>query len=104
MTVPAPLSLVEQMAATTARLRADRLARESDRAAPPRRESITPGADDEPETRYYQPLPYHHGYRPGARPPHYWPPLREPDLRTDRDRRRDAMEGPWFVPKRLPGP
>lgn len=100
-TVPAAGDLVAQMAATTARLRADRLAREADRAPPPPRDPVPTYAHDEPEARYYLPLPYRHGYRPERRD--HERPRREPDLRNERDRRRDEMDGTWYVPQRLPG-
>ncbi|MDY0070328.1 MAG: DUF4124 domain-containing protein [Porticoccaceae bacterium] len=100
-TVPARGDLVEQMAATTARLKADRLAREADRAPPPRRAQTQAPESDGPEARYYHPLPYRHGYRPERRD--HERPRREPDLRNERDRRRDEMDGSWYVPKRLPG-
>lgn len=102
VSVPDTTSLVEQMAATTARLKEDRLEREKERQPDPRPQpSYYPQPPQEPQS-YRHPWPW--GYvAPPHRGKHHRPPQREaPDLRNERDRRRDERQGTWYVPKRLP--
>ncbi len=101
--IPDSRQLMEDMAATTERLREDRLRREARRAP-------SPGSTDpderieqypSPSPLWYPPGPWRHGYRPDrSRDQQQHQP---PDTRSERDRRRDDMEGTWYIPRRLPG-
>jgi len=112
LAVPAPVSvpdsrqLLADMAATTERLREDRLRRSEERAPKPSQAlPATAQHYSQPAPAWYYPGPYRHGYH-GGHPwnhhPHRDHQKREPDPRTERDRRRDDMRGTWVIPRQLP--
>lgn len=104
VTVPDTASLVEQMAATTKRLQDDRLEREKARQPAPKPQPIYYPQPEQKRQYHSQPWPWGYDappYRQDHR--HRQRPQREPpDLRNERDRNRDAKEGTWYVPQRLP--
>ena len=114
LAVPPPVSapnsqqLIADMIATTERLREDRLRRTKERAPKPSRPdpAAAEQAPRQPVQGWHYPGPYRHGYHvvpPRHRQPDYQYPRREPDTRSERDRRRDAMGGTWYIPRQLPG-
>ena len=107
VSVPDSQQLIADMAATTERLRQDRLRRTEERA--PTSSPILPAEagrySSQTRQAWYYPGPYRHGYPRG---PAWHPPDRsqqkpQPDTRTERDRRRADMEGTWVIPRQLPG-
>lgn len=104
VTLPDTESLLAQMAATTERLKADRLEREAARQprSPP---AVTRDYPQSEPQRQYWPYPWLQGQDGPAYGEHRNRQRHDrpaPNLRNDRDRRRADREGTWYVPKRLP--
>lgn len=103
VTLPDTRSLMEQMAATTDRLKADRLEREAARQPPA--SQAQPVDYPQPVQQSYS-RPWLWGYEAapqGRDHRHRQRPEREPpDMRNQRDRDRADREGTWYIPKRLP--
>lgn len=104
VTVPESQQIIAEMAATTERLREDRLRRSEERA-PKSSSPPLAGPSPHPPPVYHRHdlIPYRYGRPPGPwrhPPPEHHQPT--PDNRTERDRRRDDMRGTWYIPRQLP--